>query len=133
MTDMLLQLCNITIHSFQVHGHYSFLLRPWTLFIPFTFFFSFGSHVDTIHSFHFLFLSRGPLTESNYFPSYVGLHSTVVSTRLIPSGRACLGMPAHHACSTYVLSLHPKFNLWSQLLPITQFPCRSAQLVVLSI
>ena len=47
------------------------------------------------------------------------LTSTVVSTRLIPSGRACLGMPVHHACSTYVLSLHPRFNLWSRLLPIT--------------
>ena len=95
--------------------------RPWTLFIPFTF-------VDTIHSIHvrghysFLslsFLSRGPLTESHYFPSYVGLHPPVVSARLIPSGRACLSMPAHHACSTYVLSLHPRFNLWSRLLPST--------------
>ena len=75
--------------------------------------------MDTIHSFHFLFLSRGPLTESNYFPSYVGLHPTVVSIRLIPSGRACLGMPAHHAYSTYVLSLHPRFNLRSRLLPST--------------
>ena len=92
--------------------HYSFLSSPWTLFIPFTF-------VDTTHFFHFLFLSQGPLTESNYFPSYVGLHTTVVSTRLIPSGRACLGMPAHHACSTNVLSLHPRFNLWSRLLPST--------------
>ena len=99
-----------------------------SLFIPF-------KSMDTIHSFHvcghysflsLFFLSRGPLTESSYFPSYVGLHSTVVSTRLIPSGCACLGMPAHHACSTYVLSLHPRFNLWSRLLPITQFPCRSA-------
>ena len=86
MTDIILQLCNITVHSFQVHGHYSFLSLS--------------------------FLSWGPLTEFNYFPSYVGLHPTVVSTRLIPSGRACLGMPAHHACSTYVLSLHPRFNLW---------------------
>ena len=93
MTDIILKLCNITIHSFKSMG--------------------------TIHSFHFLFLSRGPLTESNNFPSYVGLHPTVVSTRLIPSGCACLGMTAHHACSTYVLSLHPRFNLWSRLLPST--------------
>ena len=28
-------------------------------------------------------------------------------------------MPAHHACSTYVLSLYPRFNLWSRLLPST--------------
>ena len=88
------------IHSFHVRGHYSFLSLS--------------------------FLSRGPLTESNYFPSYVGLHSTSSFTWVDPSGRACLGMPAHHACSTYVLSLHPRFNLWSRLLPITQFPCRSA-------
>ena len=99
-------------NSPTVQYHYSFLSSPWTLFILFT-------SVDTIHSFHFLFLSRGPLTESNYFPSYVGLHPTVVSTRLIPSGRTCLGMAAHHACSTYVLSLHPRFNLWSRLLPST--------------
>ena len=106
-------------NSPTVQYHCSFLSSPWTLFIPFT-------SVDSIHFFHFLSLSQGPLTESNYFPSYVGLHPTVVSTRLIPSGRACLGVPAHHACSTYVLSLHPRFNLWSRLLPITQFPCRSA-------
>ena len=56
-------------NSPTVQYHYSFLSSPWTLFIPFT-------SVDIIHSFHFLFLSRGPLTESNFFPSYVGLHPT---------------------------------------------------------
>ena len=28
-------------------------------------------------------------------------------------------MPARHACSSYVLSLHPRFNHWSRLLPST--------------
>ena len=81
MNDIILQVCDImsvdTIHSFHVREHYSFLSRPWTLFIPFT-------SVDTIHSFHvcghysFLSLSflSGPITESDYFPSYVGLHPT---------------------------------------------------------
>ena len=50
-----------------------------SLFIPF-------KSMDTIHSFHFrghysflslsLSLSQGPLTKSNYFPSYVDLHPT---------------------------------------------------------
>ena len=123
MTDIILQLCNITsvdsIHSFHVRGHYSFLSRPWTLFISFT-------STDTIHSFHFLFSlgdrSLNPITSRSTWVST----PPVVSLRLIPSGRACRGMPAHHACSTYVLCLHPRFNLWSRLLPITQFPCRSA-------
>ena len=110
MTDIILQLCNITIHSFQAHGHYSILSRPWTLLIPFTFFFSLGDR------------SLNPITSRRTWVST----PLVVSTRLIPSGRACLGVPAHHACSTYVLSLHPRFNLQSRLLPITQFPCRFA-------
>ena len=96
-------------NSPSVQYHCSFLLSPWTLFILFTFFFSLGDRS----------------LNSVFFPSYVGVHPTAVSTRLISSGRACLGMPAHHACSTYVLSLHPRFNLRSRLLPITQFPCRS--------
>ena len=100
-----------TIHSFHVRGHYSFLSRPWTLFIPFT-------SVDTIHSFHFLFLGDRSLNPITSLRTWVPT-SPVVSTRLIPSDRACLGMPAHHAYSTYVLSLHPRFNLWSQLLPST--------------
>ena len=75
--------------------------------------------MDTVHSFHFLFSLGGRSLNPIYFPSYVGLHPTVFSSRLIPSGRACLGMPAHHACSTYVLSLHPRFKLWSRLLPST--------------
>ena len=129
MTDIILQLCNITsvdtIHSFHVHGHYSFLSRPSTLFIPFTFVHTIHSFRvrDTIHSFHFLFSRGRSLNPITSLPTWVS--TSPVSTRLIPSGRACLGMPAHHACSTYVLSLHPSFNLWSRLLPITQFPCRS--------
>ena len=99
MTDIIFQLCNITVHSFQVHGHCSFLSLSFSL---------------------------GQLTESNYSPLYVGLHPTVVSTSLTPSGRACLGVPAHHACSTYVLSLHPRFNLWSRLLPSTSTKVASA-------
>ena len=103
MTDTILQLCNITIHSFHAHGHYSFLSRPWTLLIPFTFFFSLGDH------------SLNPISPRRTWVST----PTIASTRLIPSGRTCIGMPAHHACSTYVLSLHPRFNLWSRLLPST--------------
>ena len=101
-------------NSPTVQYHCSFLLSPWTLFIlsrPWTLFL-------------LLSFSRGPLSAFNYFPSYVGLHPA--SSWLIPSGRACLSVPAHHACSTYMLSLHPRFNLQSRLLPITQFPCRSA-------
>ena len=98
--------------QYDVRGHYSFLSRSWTLFIPFT-------SVDTIHSFHFLFSlgdrSLNPITSLRTWVST----PPVVSTRLIPSGRAYLGMPAHHACSTYLLSLHPRFNLWSRLLPIS--------------
>ena len=84
-----------TIHSFHVHGHYSFLSLSFSL-------------LGTAH-----------WIQLDYFPLYVELHTTVVSTRLIPSGRTCLGMPAHHACRTYVLSLHPRFSLWSRLLPST--------------
>ena len=94
MTDIILQLCNITIHSFQVRGHYSFLSL------------SFFSLRDR---------SLNPITSRRTWVST----QPVVSTRLIPSGRACQGMPARHACSTYVLSLHPRLNLWSRLLPST--------------
>ena len=102
----------------HVRGHYSFLSRPWTLFIPFT-------SVDTIHSFHFLFSRDRSLNLITSLRTWVST-PPAVSTRLIPSGRVCLGVPAHHACSTYMLSLHLRFNLWSRLLPITEFPCRSA-------
>ena len=60
-----------TIHSFHVRGHYSFLSRPWTLFIPF-------KSVDTIHSFHvrghYSFLSR-PWTLFIPFKSVDTIHS----------------------------------------------------------
>ena len=81
------------IHSFHVRGHYSFLSLSFSL----------GDR------------SLNPITSRRTWVST----PPVVSTRLIPSGRACLGMPAHHAYSTYVLSLHLRFNLWSRLLPST--------------
>ena len=90
-------------NSPTVQYHYSFLSSPWTLFIPFTFFFS---------------LRDRSLNSITSLRTWVSI-PPVVSTWLIPSGRACLGMPVHHACSTYVLCLHPRFNLWSRLLPIT--------------
>ena len=95
-----------TIHFFHVRGHYSFLSRPWTLFIPFT-------SVDTIHFFHFLFLGDRSLNPITSLCTWVST-PPVVSLRLILQAA-----PAHHACSTYVLSLHPRFNLRSRLLPST--------------
>ena len=75
MTDIILQMCDIT--SVDTIHFNPFTFVDTIHFNPFTF-------VDTIHSFHirghYYFLSRsflsGPITESNYFPSYVGLHPT---------------------------------------------------------
>ena len=65
-----------TIHSFHVREHYSFLSRPWTLFIPFT-------SVDTIHSFHFLFSRDRSLNPITSLRTWVST-PPAVSTRLIP-------------------------------------------------
>ena len=86
--------------------------------IPFT-------SADTISFTFFLFQGDHSLYIITSLCTWVST-PPVVSIWLIPSGLACLGVPAHHACSTYVLSLHPRVNLRSRLLPIPQFPCRSA-------
>ena len=98
MTDIILQLCDITsvdtIHSFHVCGHYSFLSRPWTLFIPFT-------SVDTIHSFHvcghYSFLSR---LWTLFFPF------TSVDT-----------IHSFHVCGHYLFLSRP----WTLFIPFTFF------------
>ena len=92
----------------QVHWHYSFhflehcffhffwtLFLPlsWTLFLPLSWTLSFFS---------------GDRSLSIYFPQFVGLHPTV-STGLISSGRACLGVPAIK--SAVPMSPHPRVNL----------------------
>ena len=110
----------------NVQYHCLFLSSPWTLFILFTSVDTIPfTSVDTVYFFHILFIGDRSLHPITSLRTWVST-PPVVSTRLIPSGRACLGVPEHHACSTYMLSLHPRFNLWSRLLPITQFPCRSA-------
>ena len=93
MTDTILQMCNITVHSFQVLGHYSFFSRPWTLFLsrPWTLFLS-------------LSFSRGPLSASNYFPSYVSLHSTS-SFNLVDSLRPRLPRCASTSCLQYICAV----------------------------
>ena len=96
MTDIILQLCNITFATVQYHirGHYSFLSLsfsrgPLTESNSLIFFHVRGHysliffHVRGHYSFLSLSFSRGPLTESNYFPLYVGLHPTSTSLRLI--------------------------------------------------
>ena len=83
----------------QCHG--SFLSSPWTLFISF--------HVRGHYSFHvrghYLFLSlsfsRGPLSASNYFPSYVGLHPNC-SFNLVDSPRPRLPRCASTSCLQFI-------------------------------
>ena len=107
MTKTILQMCNITVHSFQVHGHYSFFhfrghffSRPWTLFLSFTSVDTIPfTSVDTIS--FFLFLGDRSLYLVTSLSTWVST-PPVVSTWLIPSGRACRGVAAHHVCSTYV-------------------------------
>ena len=91
MTETILQMYNITVHFFQVHGHYSFFHFPG----------HYSFHFPGHYFFHFLFLGDRFLYLVTSLNAWVST-PPVVSAWLIPSGRACLGVPAHHVCSTYV-------------------------------
>ena len=90
MTETILQMCNIT-HSLFIHGHYSF----------FHFRGHYSVHFLGHYFFHFLFLGDRSLYLVTSLNTWVST-PPVVSTGWIPSGCTCLGVPAHHVCSTYV-------------------------------
>ena len=60
-----------TVHSFQVHGHYSLFLRPWTLFLsrPWTLFLSLSfSRVHSLHQITSLRMWCGTNFNSLHYP-----------------------------------------------------------------